>query len=140
MALASSARTASLLQPMTIMTSPNSRAVFTGLSFGNNSSFALYPRDFTVPMKCWDAFHDCSAKTLLGGLQLPVRAPSPGSNGVAGLADVNAAVSNLFAHPNVGPFIGARLIQRLVTSNPGTGYVARVSAAFADNAAACAAT
>ena len=107
--------------------------VFTGLSFGNNTSFQLYPRDFTVPMKCWDDYHDCNAKTLLGGLQLPARTPSPGNTGTAGLADVNAAVSNLFAHPNVGPFIGTRLIQRLVTSNPSTGYLARVSAAFADN-------
>ncbi len=107
--------------------------VFTGLAFGNNTDFNLWPRDFTVPMKCWDDYHDCNAKTLLGGLQLPARTPSPGSNGVAGLADVNAAVSNLFAHPNVGPFIGKQLIQRLGTSNPSTGYVARVAAAFANN-------
>ena len=107
--------------------------VFTGLSFGTNVNFALYPRDFTVPMKCWDDFHDCNAKTLLGGLPLPARVPSPGNTGTAGLADVNAAVSNLFAHPNVGPFIGRQLIQRLVTSNPSTGYVARVAAAFANN-------
>ena len=107
--------------------------VFTGLAFGNNANFDLWPRDFTVPMKCWDDFHDCNAKTLLGGLQLPARTPSPGNTGTAGLADVNAAVSNLFAHPNVGPFVGKQLIQRLVTSNPSTGYVARVAAAFADN-------
>ncbi len=107
--------------------------VFTGLSFGNNANFQLHPRDFTVPMKCWDAYHDCAAKTLLGGLKLPERAPSPGHQGLAGLADVDAAVSNLFAHPNVGPFIGRQLIQRLVTSNPSTGYVARVAAAFGDN-------
>jgi len=107
--------------------------VFTGLSFGNNVNFDLYPRDFTVPMKCWDDYHDCNAKTLLGGFQLPARTPSPGNTGTAGLADVNAAVSNLFAHPNVGPFVGLRLIQRLVTSNPSTGYVARVAAAFANN-------
>jgi uncharacterized protein (DUF1800 family) len=107
--------------------------VFTGLSFGNNANFQLYPRDFTVPMKCWDDYHDCNAKILLGGLQLPARVASPGSTGTAGLADVDAAVSNLFAHPNVGPFIGRQLIQRLVTSNPSTGYVARVAAAFADN-------
>jgi uncharacterized protein (DUF1800 family) len=109
--------------------------VFTGLSFGNNPNFALYPRDFTVPMKMWDAEHDCDAKTLLGGLQLPARTPSPGSTGTAGLADVNAAVSNLFAHPNTGPFVCKQLIQRLVTSNPSTGYVARVAAAFANNGA-----
>lgn len=107
--------------------------VFTGFTFGTNANFSLYPRDFTVPMKCWDAFHDTGAKTLLGGLRLPARPASPGNTGTAGLADVNAAVSNLFAHPNVGPFIGRQLIQRLVTSNPSTGYVARVAAAFADN-------
>ena len=107
--------------------------VFTGISFGNNTLFNLWPRDFTVPMKCWDDFHDCNAKTLLSGLQLPARAPSPGNQGLAGLADIDAAVSNLWAHPNVGPFIGRQLIQRLVTSNPSTGYVARVSSAFSDN-------
>ncbi len=86
-------------------------------------------------MKMWDAEHDCTAKTLLSGLQLPARLASAGNLGLAGLADVNAAVSNLFVHPNVGPFIGRQLIQRLVTSNPSTSYVARVAAAFADNGA-----
>jgi uncharacterized protein (DUF1800 family) len=107
--------------------------VFTGLSFGNNAGFMLYPRDFTQPMKCWDAEHDCNPKTLLRGLSLPARTPSAGNTGTAGLADVNAAVSNLFAHPNTGPFVGRQLIQRFITSNPSTGYVARVAAAFADN-------
>jgi uncharacterized protein (DUF1800 family) len=107
--------------------------VFTGFSFGNNSNFDLYPRDFTMPMKCWDAYHDCDAKTLLNGLHLPARTPSAGNTGTAGLADMDLAISNLFAHPNVGPFIGRQLIQRLVTSNPSSNYVARVAAAFADN-------
>jgi uncharacterized protein (DUF1800 family) len=107
--------------------------VFTGLSFGNNANFALYPRDFTVPMKGWDGFHDLGPKTLLGGLQLPARNASPGNTGTATMADVTAAVDNLFNHPNVGPFIAYRLIQRLVASNPSPGYVARVAAAFADN-------
>jgi hypothetical protein len=68
-------------------------------------------------------------------LQLPARTPSPGNQGLAGLADVRAAVSNLFHHPNVGPFLGRQLIQRFVTSNPSTNYVARVAAAFNDNGA-----
>jgi uncharacterized protein (DUF1800 family) len=46
---------------------------------------------------------------------------------------VNAAVDNLFNHPNVGPFIGRLLIQRLVTSNPSPEYIGRVSAKFANN-------
>jgi uncharacterized protein (DUF1800 family) len=43
------------------------------------------------------------------------------------------ALDIVFAHENVGPFIGRQLIQRLVTSNPSPEYVARVSAAFANN-------
>jgi uncharacterized protein (DUF1800 family) len=110
--------------------------VFTGLAFGgSNVNFGLHPRDFTQPMKMWDAHHDCDAKTLLGGLQLPARTPSAGNLGTAGLADVRAAVSNLFHHPNVGPFLGRQLIQRFVTSNPSTGYVGRVAAAFNNNGA-----
>ncbi|WP_172425732.1 DUF1800 domain-containing protein, partial [Vandammella animalimorsus] len=43
------------------------------------------------------------------------------------------ALDLLFNHPNVGPFIGRQLIQRLVTSHPSPQYVARVAAAFANN-------
>ena len=107
--------------------------VFTGLSFGNNANFALNPRDFTQPMKMWDAEHDCEPKLLLGTLNLPARTPSAGNLGTAGLADVDAAIDQLFNHPNVGPFIGRQLIQRLVTSNPSAQYIGNVSAAFADN-------
>ena len=39
---------------------------------------------------------------------------------------LRCALDRLFAHPNVGPFIGKQLIQRLVTSNPSPAYVARV--------------
>ncbi len=111
--------------------------VFTGLGMGgtNNTFFAIFPPAFTVPMKMWDAHHDCDPKILLGGLALPARFPSAGNTGDAGLADVAAAVSNLFHHPNVGPFVGRQLIQRLVTSNPSPAYVARVAAAFGDNGA-----
>ena len=47
--------------------------------------------------------------------------------------DLRIALDTLFNHPNVGPFIGRQLIQRLVTSNPSPAYVTRVSAVFADN-------
>ncbi len=107
--------------------------VFTGLSFGNNANFDLYPRDFTVPMKGWDAYHDLDSKTLLGGLMLPARTASPGNTGTATMADVTAAVDNLFNHQNVGPFVAYRLIQRMVVSNPSAAYVGRVAAAFANN-------
>jgi len=106
--------------------------VFTGLGFGNGTGFTN-GNDYKIPMKIWDAFHDCEPKTLLGGLQLPQRTASAADTGTAGLADVNAAITNLFNHPNVGPFIGKQLIQRFVTSNPSPAYIGRVSAAFANN-------
>jgi len=45
-------------------------------------------------------------------------------------SDLTFALDNIFHHPNVGPFIGKQLIQRLVTSNPSPAYVGRVSAVF----------
>ncbi len=46
---------------------------------------------------------------------------------------VRIALDTLFNHPNVGPFIGRQLIQRLVTGNPSADYVRRVALAFNDN-------
>jgi uncharacterized protein (DUF1800 family) len=53
--------------------------------------------------------------------------------GTPGPEALKIALDRLFAHPNVGPFFGRQMIQRLVTSNPGPAYVGRVAAAFADN-------
>lgn len=50
-----------------------------------------------------------------------------------GEASLQIALDALFNHPNVGPFIGRQLIQRLVTSNPSPAYISRVSAAFNNN-------
>lgn len=111
--------------------------VFTGLSYGpaTNTSFGNAQPNFVVPMKPWDAFHDCAAKTLLNGYTLPARTPSSPDTGAATMLDITAAIDHLFNHTNVAPFIGRQLIQRFVTSNPSTGYVARVAAAFNDNGA-----
>ena len=48
-------------------------------------------------------------------------------------SNMTAALDNIFHHPNVGPFLGRLLIQRLTTSNPSPAYVGRVAAKFADN-------
>ena len=53
----------------------------------------------------------------------------------SGIDALKIALDTLFQHPNVGPFFGKQMIQRLVTSNPSPAYVARVAAAFADNGA-----
>ncbi len=108
--------------------------IFTGLSHWD-SGFNGYSDNFTQPMIGWDAYHDLAPKTLLLGVTTPAHTASPGSTGTATFADVNAAIDNLFNHPNVGPFVARLLIQRLVTSNPSSAYIGRVAAAFADNGA-----
>jgi uncharacterized protein (DUF1800 family) len=90
--------------------------------------------DPTQPMVPVPAFHDSGSKTLLpdfvnGNGTSPYIAPA----GLTPQADLSQALDNLFGHPNVGPFIGKELIQHLVKSNPSPAYVARVSAAFANN-------
>lgn len=111
--------------------------VFTGLSFGGPlatedrpDDFFNVPPNFSAPMKMWEEHHDREAKLLLRGKKLPAFAKARGRKG---LDDVRDAVDNLFQHPNVGPFFGRLLIQRLVTSNPSPAYIGRVSAVFAKN-------
>ena len=70
-------------------------------------------------------FHSVSAKNFLG---VTIPAQTVGTADTKG--DLKVALDTLFNHPNVGPFIGKQLIQRLVTSNPSPAYVARVTAAF----------
>ncbi len=97
--------------------------IFTGLSFGGqNSFFGRRFGDFKVPMQMFEDAHEPGEKRLLRGQVVPA--------GQSGLEDIEAAIDNLFNHPNVGPFIGKQLIQRLVTSNPSPAYVERVARAF----------
>lgn len=49
------------------------------------------------------------------------------------MEDLNAALDNIFNHPNVGPFIAKQLIQRLVTSNPSPAYIRDVANVFNRN-------
>lgn len=72
-----------------------------------------------------EEFHETGEKTLLNGQVLP--------SGQSGMKDIEDAIDNLFNHPNTGPFICKKLIQRLVTSNPEPDYVQRVANVFADN-------
>ena len=82
-------------------------------------------QNFSAPMVPYAPNHDETAKTLLNGVVLPANQTPQ--------ADLNAALDNIFSHPNVGPFIARRLIQHLVTSNPSPGYVSRVASVFNDN-------
>lgn len=102
--------------------------VFTGWTWRGSPSFGsgrVPVASQYFPMELWPEFHDTGAKTLLNGVVLPA--------GQTGEQDLAAALDNIFNHPNVGPFMAIRLIQRLTTSNPSPGYVRRVAEVFNNN-------
>ena len=99
--------------------------VFTGLSFQGAAFNApirfLPPESYYQPLEMFDVFHTSDSKTFLG-TTIPAN-----TNGVQ---SIDIALDTIFAHPNVGPFVGRQLIQRFVTSHPSTNYVQRVAGAF----------
>lgn len=109
--------------------------VFTGWTFGgpDNNTFYWPGWEFRYPMKAYDVEHDLNPKQLLSGVVTPQHTLDAQDTGRATRIDMDLAVESLFNHPNVGPFIGRQLIQRLVTSNPSPAYIQRVAEAFADN-------
>lgn len=109
--------------------------IFTGLSAGKAGGYSqptelprfgwgIYNTDFTVPMGMFEEWHETGPKSFLG-LNVPA--------GQKGLKDIEMAINHLANHPNVGPFIGKQLIQKLVTSNPSPAYVKSVAEAFNNN-------
>ncbi|MFZ5519665.1 MAG: DUF1800 domain-containing protein [Pseudomonadota bacterium] len=79
------------------------------------------------PMQPYPQHHSTSEKRIVRGVVIPA--------GTGARESLKIALDTLFNHPNVGPFIGRQLIQRLVTSNPSPSYVARVARAFNNNGA-----
>lgn len=111
--------------------------VFTGFGPGDINEYVdwvdepyfgldIWGADELVPMMMFDEYHDQGEKVLLGGRHTIAANQT-------GIEDVEEAISVLFNHENVGPFLAYRLIQRLVKSNPSPDYVQRVAAVFDDN-------
>lgn len=106
--------------------------IFTGLGaagvvdneYGVTAEFGIdiYFARRDLPMIMYEDWHQPGPKYLLNDQVVP--------SGQSGMQDIENAIDNLFNHQNVAPFIGLRLIQQLVTSNPSPEYVSRVSAAF----------
>jgi uncharacterized protein (DUF1800 family) len=80
------------------------------------------PKNFLGSMVAVPGNHDFGAKTLLEGTVDAAGKPMA--------SDLAFAMQTITQHPNVGPFIGKQLIQKLVTGNPSPQFVARVSAVF----------
>ena len=99
---------------------------------------------YQQPMVVTFGNHSTGAKTLLAypGVAVPavtgakdpgVIPANTGQTALTATAELNAALDNIFNHPNVGPFICRQLIQRLVESNPSPAYVYRVAQVFNNN-------
>ncbi len=107
--------------------------IFTGLKGGEHEDYngdvpfgtTWYALKMWKPMEMEEGMHEYGTKYLLNNTVVPA--------GQTGMQDINMAIDNLFNHPNTGPFIGRKLIQFLVKSNPSPDYIERVAAAFADN-------
>jgi uncharacterized protein (DUF1800 family) len=103
---------------------------YTGWTYATSTGTAStkFPNNtanYDSPMAAVESAHDTTSKILLNGTVLPA--------GQSAAQDLSGALGNIFAHPNVGPFVCRQLIQHLVASNPSAAYVERVSAVFANN-------
>lgn len=106
----------------------NLARVFTGWNYGDASSMrssARTTQSEIMPMKAFEAFHDTSAKTIVGNVTIEA--------GLSAQAELDVALDVLFNHPNTAPFVSRQLIQRLVSSNPSGDYIARVASVFNNN-------
>ncbi len=110
--------------------------IFTGWGYGgipttDENFYWHYPNSdnnhvgWRVPMQSYPYHHSSLPKKLLNDVNVPA--------GQTPEEDLEMALSNIFNHPNVAPFICKQLIQRLVTSNPSPAYIYRVSSVFNDN-------
>jgi uncharacterized protein (DUF1800 family) len=125
----------------------NLAKVFTGLSWGDGKYLGSEDKDYwsyTKRLKFYgrdssDAYrntwkpnprivngHEYGTKTFLK-TTIPVRPVAQGEQ------DIQDALNIIFNHPNVGPFMARRLIQRLITSNPSPAYIQRVATIFNNN-------
>jgi uncharacterized protein (DUF1800 family) len=109
----------------------NLARVFTGYDDDHSPGYvslgdlSIYKADVVrLPMRFDPTRHSMLAATFLG-TTIPANTD--------GTVALKMALDTLFNHPNVGPFIGRQMIQRLVTSNPSPAYVARVAAVFSNN-------
>ena len=120
-------------------------STFTGWNYyQTNQANGLLPTSFspaanyTNPMVLVPKYHELGTKLLLDNVMLPAAwgnqaVASTSTNDVYCSQDLEMALDSIFNNQNVGPYICRQLIQRLVTSNPGAGYLYRVTQVFNDN-------
>jgi hypothetical protein len=117
-------------------------STFTGWNYyQTNQANGLLPTSFspsanyTNPMVLVPKYHELGTKLLLDNVMLPAAwgnqtVTSTSANDAYCSQDLEQALNSIFNNQNVGPFICRQLIQRLVTSNPSSNYVYRVTQVF----------
>ncbi len=78
--------------------------------------------NYDHPMVAVEDEHDENPKILLNGTTLPA--------GQTAEEDLAGALTNIFQHPNVPPFVCKQLIQHLVKSDPSPQYISRCANVF----------
>jgi uncharacterized protein (DUF1800 family) len=97
---------------------------FTGWTYPTEPGATLQkhnPSFYGGPMVAFESNHDSGAKTFLGQSL---------AAGQTAEQELDAALTIIFNHANLPPFVAQQLIEKLVTSNPSPAYVGRVAAAF----------
>ncbi|HUE44397.1 MAG TPA: DUF1800 family protein [Candidatus Sulfotelmatobacter sp.] len=97
---------------------------FTGWTFPTEPGGSLTrhnPEFYGGNMVPFESNHDSGSKTFLG---------QPIPAGQSAEQELDTALTIIFNHPNMPPFVAQQLIEKLVTSNPSPAYVARVASAF----------
>ncbi|MEM1175850.1 MAG: DUF1800 family protein [Pseudomonadota bacterium] len=98
--------------------------VFTGLEISEPYEESIEDTSgasWQIPMRIVAENHSDAAKRFLG-TTIPEFTDAQTS--------ITQALDTIFAHPNVAPFIGRQLIQRMTASAPSPAYVERVAASF----------
>jgi len=95
--------------------------VFTGLALKGGNFYQADDDARYSPLQMYNDQHSPLEKSFL-----TVTIPA----GISGEDTVAQALDEIFAHPNVGPFVSRQLIQRFTSSDPDPVYVARVANAF----------
>ncbi len=105
--------------------------IFTGLGGkldddgSENQNFFNTTIDLRSGTKMFDDYHSIGDKQIFDDIIIQERD--------AGVDEIEDALDAIFNHENVGPFIGMRLIQQLVKSNPTPSYIKRIATVFNDN-------
>jgi uncharacterized protein (DUF1800 family) len=97
-------------------------AAFTGWNFTGSSANTAYA---ITPMTVTESVHQGTTSNSFLGTTIPA--------GTTGAQSLQLILDTLFNHSNTAPFVSKQMIQRLVSSNPSSGYVSRVAQVFANN-------